>query len=327
MFSLSPSSRNAETCLSDSAQPLRSDNGRPAVQGPPCGLRQVMRPKTLFALLEASYLEWSRDKAPRMSAALAYYTIFSLAPLLIIAIAVAGLAFGMKAAQGEISRQIQGLIGQDGARTIEALIQSASQPAHGAIASLIGVLALFLGASGILSEMQDALNTIWRVSSSDTGAIWKVIKGRCFCFGMVLGIGFLLLVSLLLSAALAAVTSYLSHTLPVPAMLLECLDFFFSLFLITVLFAMIFKLLPKAAITWSDVWVGAGLTSLLFTIGKFAIGFYIGKSVSTSAYGAAGSLVTVVAWIYYSALILYFGAEFTRVYTNKLGSRRGQYAT
>ena len=326
MFALSPNSRRVETRLSDSVRPLDSDTSRPEVQGRPGGLRQLITPGTLFELLQTTYFEWSRDKAPRMGAALAYYTIFSIAPLLIIAIAVASLVFGMQAAQGEISRQIQGLIGQEGSRTIQALIPSAHKPAHGVIASLIGIVALFFGASGVVSEMQDALNTIWHVSSNDGCSIWKLIKGRCFCCGMVLGIGFLLLVSLLLSAVLAAMANYLNDVLPVPALLLEGADFLFSLFFITILFAMIFKLLPRVSMAWSDVWVGAALTSLLFTMGKFVIGFYIGKSVSASAYGAAGSLVTVIAWIYYSALILYFGAEFTRVYTNKMGSRRGQYA-
>jgi membrane protein len=281
-----------------------------------------MRPRAIFVLLKATYSEWSRDKAPRMSAALAYYTIFSLAPLLIIAIAIAGLAFGVQAAQGEITGQIQGLIGRDGAKAIQAMIQSAHKPAHGAIASAVGVIALFVGASGVLGEMQDALNSIWHVSPEVTTGFRSFIKARFLSFGMVFGIGFLLLVSLLLSAFLAAVAKYVGGILPIPAVLLESLDFLFSLLSITVLFAMIFKLLPNTKIAWSDVWVGAVLTSLLFTAGKFVIGFYIGKSVSASAYGAAGSLVIVVAWIYYSALLLYFGAEFTRVYANALGSQR-----
>jgi len=325
MLSLSTNSRKAESNLTDPIRPLPL-NSRPEFPAPPHRLRLLLKPRTAFGLLKATYLEWNKDKAPRMGAALAYYTIFSLAPLLIIAIAIAGLAFGMQAAQGEITRQIQGLIGPEGARAIQAMLQSAHKPAHGAIASAIGVFALFLGASGVLSEMQDALNTIWRVSPDDTSGVSKLIKARFLSFGMVLGIGFLLLVSLLLSAVLAALAKYVNGILPVPAVLLESLDFLFSLFFITVLFAMIFKLLPRVAVAWTDVWVGAALTSLLFTAGKFAIGFYIGKSVSASAYGAAGSLVIVVAWIYYSALLLYFGAEFTRIYANNFGSRRGQYA-
>src|SRR2546427_4913245 len=286
-----------------------------------CGVRLFFRPRAISALLKTTYLEWSKDKAPRMGAALAYYTIFSLAPLLIIAVAIAGLAFGMQAAQGEIAGQIQGLVGRDGAKAIEAMIQSAHKPARGVIGSLIGVFALFLGASGIFCEMHDALNSIWHVSPDTKAGILSLVKERFLSFGMVLGIGFLLLVSLLLSALLAAVTKYLGGMLPIPAFWFESLDFLLSLLSITVLFAMIFKFLPDTKIAWSDVWIGAALTSLLFTAGKFVIGFYIGKSVSASAYGAAGSLVVVVAWIYYSALLLYFGAEFTRVYARTLGSQ------
>jgi membrane protein len=255
-----------------------------------------------------------------MAAALAYYTIFSLAPLLIIAVAIAGLVFGMQAAQGEVAGQIRELVGRDGAKAIQDMIQSAHKPAHGVIGSIIGVFALFLGASGVFSEMQDALDSIWHVSPDTRAGTLSLVKQRFLSFGMVLGIGFLLLVSLLLSAFLAAVTKYLGGKLPIPVALFESLDFLLSLLFITVLFAMIYKLLPSTKIAWNDVWIGAALTSLLFTAGKFVIGFYIGKSVSASAYGAAGSLVVVVAWIYYSALILYFGAEFTRVYARIAGS-------
>ena len=257
-----------------------------------------------------------------MSAALAYYTIFSIAPLLIIAVAIAGLAFGAEAAQGGIADQIQGLIGRDGANAIQTMIQSAHKPAHGVIGSLVGVFALFLGASGVFCEMQDALNNIWRVNTDASAGLLNFIKERFLSFGMVLGIGFLLLVSLLLSALLAAITKYLGGFLPVASTLLESLDFFLSLFSITVLLAVIFKFLPETRVAWNDVWIGAALTSLLFTGGKFLIGLYIGKIVSASAYGAAGSLVILVAWIYYSALLLYFGAEFTRVYAQTLGSQQ-----
>ncbi len=324
MASPSASSRHAETHSVDAGPDFVSaseKDWRLQVQAGR-GVWLFFRPKVISALLKAAYLEWIKDKAPRMGAALAYYTIFSLAPLLIIAVAIAGLVFGVQAAQGEIAGQIQGLVGRDGAKAIQDLIQSAHKPAHGVIGTMIGVFALFLGASGVFCEMQDALNCIWHVSSDIKAGILCLVKERFLSFGMVLGIGFLLLVSLLLSALLAAVGKYLGGILPIPAVLLESVDFLFSLLSITVLFAMTFKLLPNARIAWSDVWIGAALTSLLFTAGKFVIGFYIGKSVSTSAYGAAGSLVVVVAWIYYSALLLYFGAEFTRVYANTLGSQR-----
>ncbi|HEY6127121.1 MAG TPA: YihY/virulence factor BrkB family protein [Candidatus Acidoferrum sp.] len=325
MSSPSASPRGTETRSDD----LQQDPGQAAQEDRASQFERqvsqsdgVLKPKTIFSLLKTASSEWSKDNVPRMGAALAYYTIFSLAPLLVIAIAVAGLAFGMQAAQGEVTGQIQGLIGRDGARAVQALIQSAYNPGRSAIASMIGVIALLLGATGVLSEMRDALNTIWHVNPQNGSGIWALIKSRFLSLGLVLGIGFLLLVSLLLSAALAALEKYLGGFLSIPAVLLQSIDLLFSLLFITVLFAMIFKLLPDIEIAWSDVWVGAGLTSLLFTVGKFAIGFYIGKSVPASAYGAAGSLVVVVAWIYYSALLLYFGAEFTRVYAIKVGSQR-----
>lgn len=323
MVSPSASSRHAETHSVDAGPDFVSapERDRRLQVQTGRGVWLFFRPKVISALLKAAYLEWIKDKAPRMGAALAYYTIFSLAPLLIIAVAIAGLVFGVQAAQGEIAGQIQGLVGRDGAKAIQAMIQSAHKPAHGVIGSMIGVFALFLGASGVFCEMQDALNSIWHVGPDNKAGILSLVKERFLSFGMVLGIGLLLLVSLLLSALLAAVAKYLGGILPIPAVLLESVDFLLSLLSTTVLFAMTFKLLPNTKIAWSDVWIGAALTSLLFTAGKFVIGFYIGKSVSASAYGAAGSLVVVVAWIYYSALLLYFGAEFTRVYARTLGSQ------
>src|SRR4030081_1472607 len=202
------------------------------------------------------------------------------------------------------------------------MIQSAHKPAHGVLATIFGVAILLIGASGVFTEMQDALNTIWKVDTTSKTGVWNLIRARFLSFGMVLGIGFLLLVSLLLSAALTAVASYASGFLPIPPAALHALDFAFSLAFIAALMALIFKLLPDVQISWSDVWIGAVLTSLLFTAGKFLIGFYIAKSVTMSACGAAGSVVIILAWIYYSAQILYFGAEFTRVYSTECGSRR-----
>src|SRR5712664_3640416 len=279
------------------------------------------RPKPVYHLLRATYAEWSRDKVPRMGAALAYYTIFSLAPLLVIAIAIAGLVFGAEAVQGRIMGEIQGLVGVESARAIQTMIQSAHKPAHGVIASIVGVAILLVGTSGVFSEMQDALNTIWKVDTTSRTGVWNLVRSRFLSFGMVLGIGFLLLVSLLLSAALSAAADYLERFIPVPPAALHAVDFLFSLFFIAGLMALIFKLLPDVKVPWSDVWMGAVLTSLLFTAGKFLIGFYIGKSVTMSAYGATGSVVIILAWIYYSAQLLYFGAEFTRVFSNDCGSQ------
>jgi membrane protein len=279
------------------------------------------RPNRIYELLKATYNEWSKDKAPRMGAALAYYTIFSLAPLLVIAIAIAGFVFGPEAVQGQIMGQIQGLVGSEAARAVQTMIQSAHKPANGVAATVFGLAILLLGASGVFTEMQDALNTIWKVDTTSRTGVWNLIRSRFLSFGMVLGIGFLLLVSLLLSAALTAVATYASGFLPIPPAALHAVDFVFSLVFIAGLMALIFKFLPDVRIAWSDVWIGAALTSLLFTAGKFLIGFYIAKSVTMSAYGAAGSVVIILAWIYYSAQILYFGAEFTRVFCIEYGSR------
>src|SRR5438270_3723236 len=235
------------------------------------------RPKPIYRLLKATYNEWNNDKIPRMGAALAYYTIFSLAPLLVIAIAIAGFVFGPDAVQGRITNEIQGLVGAESAHAVQTMIQSAHKPAHGIFATIFGIALLLVGASGVFTEMQDALNSIWKVDTTSKTGVWNLIKSRFFSFGMVLGIGFLLLVSLLLSAALSALATYASGFLPIPPAVLHAFDFLFSVFFIAGLMALIFKLLPDVKISWRDVWVGAALTSLLFTLGKFLIGFYIGK--------------------------------------------------
>ena len=283
--------------------------------------RMFAKPRVAFGLLKSALSACLNDNVQRMSAALAYYTIFSLAPLLVIAIAIAGFVFGEDAARGEIVGEIQELVGQDGAKAIQAMIQSAYHPGHSVVATIIGIVTLLLGATGAFSEVYDALNLIWRANQESSTAVRTIIKARFMSFGMILIIGFLLLVSLVVSAVLAGISKYASSFLPAPAPLLHFVDFLFSLAVVTVLFAMIFKVLPEIKIRWGDVWAGASLTALLFTVGKFVIGFYIGKSVSASSYGAAGSLVVVVAWIYYSAFILYFGAEFTQVYAHQCGSR------
>src|SRR6202158_2137349 len=302
-------------------QPRREPQRELSPEGQAVPSRFSWRPKAIFQLLRRTYSEYSKDKVPRMGAALAYYTIFSLAPLLVIAIAIAGFVFGAEAVQGQIMGQIQGLIGPESARAVQTMIQSAHKPAHGVIATIVGLAVLLLGASGVFTEMQDALNTIWKVDPASKAGVWNLVRSRFLSFGMVLGIGFLLLVSLLLSAALSAAAGYISGFISVPPAVLHAVDFLFSLFFIAVLMALIFKLLPDVKIAWSDVWVGAMLTSLLFTTGKFLIGFYIGKSVTMSAYGAAGSVVIILAWIYYSAQLLYFGAEFTHVYSKERGSQ------
>jgi membrane protein len=278
--------------------------------------------KALAALLRRAGEAWIADNAPRLGAALAFYTLFSLAPVLIVTVSLAGVVFGDKAAQGEIVRQFQGLIGTQGAIAIETIIQSTNRPALGVFATTFGVLAIFIGASGAFNELQDALDMIWKVDNR-TKSFWTVtIKQRLLSLGLVLATGFLLLTSLVVTAFLSATEKYISNLLPKSLVLLESIYLVFSFCMITLLFALIFKFIPDTAIPFRDVWMGAAVTSILFTVGKVIIGFYLGHSALTSAYGAAASLVIFLIWIYYSAQILLFGAELTHVYALKYGSRR-----
>jgi membrane protein len=280
--------------------------------------------KVTYGLLKEACSAWLEDNAPSLGAALAFYTIFSLAPVLIVAIAVAGLAFGQRAAEGEVLRQIQALVGETGARAVQAIIQSANRPALGVIATTIGIVTVLVGASGAFVELQDALNKIWRVPRRSESIWVGAIRKRFWSFGLVLCTGFLLMLSLVSSAALGAVGKVMDHLLPKPVFLLESVDFLLSFGAITLLLAMIFKFVPDSEIAWSDVWIGAALASLLFTIGKALIGLYLVRSTVASAYGAAASLVVLLIWVYYSAQILLWGAEVTHVYANKHGSRLGQ---
>ena len=279
----------------------------------------------MFNLIKTTIHEWQEDRAPRLAAALAYYTTFSLAPLLILIIAVAGLVGGQQAAQSQVMAQIQDLLGPQGSAFIQGMIESASQPSTGIAATLIGVVTLLFGALGVFGELQNSLDMIWDVKPKPARNLWDGIKrfflGRLLSFTMVLGIGFLLLASLVISAALSALAQFLSTTLPLADLWLQLINFFSSFIVITLLFAMIFKFLPEAEIAWKDVWLGAAVTSLLFTLGKLLIGLYLGRSRVGSIFGAAGSLAILLIWIYYSAQILFFGAEFTQVYANLYGSK------
>lgn len=277
--------------------------------------------KTIWALLKETFAEWNNDKASRLAAALAYYTVFSLAPLLIIAIAIAGAVFGEEAARGEIVGQIQGLVGKEGAQFIETAIENASKPEAGSIASLVSVVVLLFGASGLFAQLQDALNTIWEVQPKPELGLWAIIRARFLSFTMVLGVGFLLLVSLILSAGVAGLVNFFGHLLPGVSFLLQLTNFVLSFAVTTILFGLIYKVLPDAKIAWSDVWIGAIITSLLFSIGRFLLGLYLGNSSFGSTYGAAGSVVIILAWVNYAAQILFFGAEFTQVYARKFGSQ------
>jgi membrane protein len=263
--------------------------------------------------LRRTAAEWMRHDAATMAASLAYYAVFSIAPLLLIAISVAGLVFGHDAAQGQVMTELQGLLGPDSARAVEHLLQSASRPREGISAGLLGIVMLLLGASGVMGQLQTSLNRIWEVTAQHRGGLRGMLRDRFLSFTMVLGVGFLLLVSLLASAAMAAFGKYTGDRLPFGETLLHTLNLAVSFGVITFLFALIFRYVPDIHVPWRDVWLGAAVTSLLFTIGKFAIGLYLGKSTLASSYGAAGSLVVLLVWVYYSAQILFFGAELTHV--------------
>ncbi|MFN2377276.1 MAG: YihY/virulence factor BrkB family protein [Candidatus Binatia bacterium] len=276
-------------------------------------------------LLKESAVAWSEDYAPSMGAALAYYTLFSLAPLLVIVIACAGLVFGAEAARGEIEAQLRGLIGQEGAVVVQDLLKDVSRPATSIAASFFGVAMLLLGATSVFSELQSALDRIWKAPSPrKNSGLWGLVRTRLLSFGMILTIGFLLLLSLVISAVLSAAGEWWGPALAQWGPLLQVTNLVASLAMATLLFASIYKILPRVHVAWRDVWVGASVTAVLFTIGKFLIGFYIARSSVASSFGAAGSLVVLLVWIYYSAQIFLFGAEFTWVYARRCGSRVGE---
>jgi membrane protein len=276
-------------------------------------------------LLKRTYQGWKEDKASRLAAALAYYTIFSLGPLLIIVIAVTGLFWDEGDVQKQVMSQVGGLVGAEGADFVSDLLTSASSPARGIIATILGVITLVIGALGAFNELHNSLNTVWDVKEEEPKgfleSIKNVIFSRLLSFSMILGIGFLLLVSLVISAGLSAAQETLGNAIPVSEILMQIINLIISIGAITVLFALIFKFLPDAEIAWRDVWLGAFVTALLFSLGKLLIGLYLGNSAVGSSFGAAGSLVLLLIWIYYSAQILFFGAEFTQVYANTFGSR------
>ncbi|HKQ26254.1 MAG TPA: YihY/virulence factor BrkB family protein [Burkholderiales bacterium] len=283
-----------------------------------------MNPKFLFQLANTALKNWMNDYAPSMGAALAYYTVFSIAPLLIIVIAVAALIFGQDAAQAAIMDQARGMIGENGAKAIEGMLASAQKPKQGMIASSLGVLLLFIGATSVLAELESNLNRIWKVEPDKRSGIWHFIRTRLLSIGMVLAIGFLLIVSLVVSAAIAAWGKYWGDWFGGMETLLHVTNFVVSVGIVTVLFAIIYKFMPQVAIRWRDVWIGALVTSLLFSFGKFLIGLYIGKSGVESSYGAAGALAVLLVWVYYSAQIFLLGAEFTKVYAESHGSRKNE---
>ena len=280
-----------------------------------------MNLRKIGRLLQKTFQEWQKDKASRIAAALAYYTVFSISPLLVIAIAIAGAFFGQETASEQITDQLTALVGEDGVKPILVALNNISQPKIRGWASLISIAVLMLGASGIFAQLQDALNTVWKVKPQPGQGVLIFLRKRLSSFLMVLAIGFLLILSLILSTVVAALSKYRTDFLPGSQILWENLDFLVSLGLLTFLFGLMFKYVPDVKIAWKDVFVGSIITALLFIFGKFILGIYISKGTLGSAYGAAGSLIVFLAWVYYSAQIILFGAEFTQVYSRMYGSK------
>jgi membrane protein len=275
--------------------------------------------KDIGDLLKMAGAGWLNDKVSRLGAALAYYAAFSLAPLLIIAIGVAGLIFGKDATQNQVLTQVRGLVGEEGGAALQAMIASASNPGSGILATVIGVVMLLVGAAGLFGQLQDALDTVWGVEPRSGLGIIGFLRERFLSISMVMGTTFLLLISLLVSAALSAVSGVFGHYFA--GLMGQAANFIVSFGFITLLFAMVYRFLPDAVIAWRDVWLGAVLTSFLFSIGKQLIGMYLGYSAASSAYGAAGSFAVLLIWLYYSSQIFLFGAELTKAYAMKYGSR------
>ena len=281
-----------------------------------------MSARAWWKLLEDTTTEWWNDNAFRLSAALAYYTLFSLAPVLVVAVAIAGFAFGREAVRGQLFEELRGLVGDSSAAALQTAVAAAAvRPSSGVVATAVGILTLIIGSSAVFGELQDDLNTIWDAKPPQGTGLWMMVRKRLLSLAMVAVIGFLLLVSLALSASVTLLGTYVADVLPLSAVLLEGVNFLASLAITTMLFASIYKVLPDVDIRWSDVWFGAAATAAMFTLGKSLIGIYLGRTVVGSAYGAAGSLVVLLLWIYYSSLILFFGAELTQVYARSHGSR------
>ncbi|MET2989185.1 YihY/virulence factor BrkB family protein [Herbaspirillum seropedicae] len=280
------------------------------------------RPQQAWQMTMAAINAWIDDFAPSMGAAIAYYTIFSIAPMLVIAIAVAGMLFGHDAAQGEIVNQIRDIVGTEGAFAIQGLLKSVSQPREGMIAAGISVVTLVIGATAVFSELQSALDRIWRIPAvKRKSGVWQLARTRLLSFGLILGLGFLLIISLVVSAALAALGRWWGGWFEGWQLVLQLLNFVLSFVVFSTLFSMIYKFMPRVTLSWRDVWIGAVATTVLFIIGKYLIGLYLGSTGMTSGFGAAGSFALLLLWIYYSAQIFLLGAEFTWIYANNFGSR------
>ena len=295
----------------------------PQAEGAPESTPEAKRlPKSIVGLFKNTATEWLEDKCPQLGAALAYFTVFSLAPLVVVLLAVFGFIFGSsETARDRITEQLQYFIDPSGIKVIRDIAAQAAKPQAGIMATIIGVIVALFGASGVFGALQEALNTIWGVKPKPGGGIWAFVRARFLSFAMVGGVCFLLLVSLTVEAILRGLNDYLKAVLPGGDILALALFLLFDISVIVLLFGFIFRYLPDAKIAWRDVWIGSVLTAVLFVLGKSVLAFYLGSGVAGSAYGAASSLITLLLWIYYSAQILLFGAEFTQVYANTYGSR------
>ncbi|MDQ2780817.1 MAG: YihY/virulence factor BrkB family protein, partial [Pseudomonadota bacterium] len=281
------------------------------------------KPNQIWTLAKQSVTCWIDDYAPSMGAALSFYTVFSLAPMLLIVVAIAGLVFGRDAARGALFEQLNGLMGSEAATAVQGLLAAASKPKEGILATVIGVVVVLVGATTVFGELQDALDRIWRAPAKDkSGGVIRLLRTRFLSFGLILAIAFLLMVSLIVSAVIAALGHWWGPMFGTWEVLAQGVTFAFGLLVTIFGFAMIYKLMPRATVQWHDVWIGAIVTAVLFSVGRLLIGLYIGKSGIASGYGAAGSLVVVFLWVYYSAQIFLLGAEFTWVYATHYGSKR-----
>ena len=279
--------------------------------------------RDLFDLTRAAVSAWSSDYAPSMGAALSYYTVFSIAPLLLIVISIAGLVYSEDAARGAVFYQVRGMMGDAAAVALQGLLASVDKPGQSIVAATVGVVLLIVGATSVFGELQSALDRIWRTpEQAKKGGLWQLLRTRLVSFAMIVGIGILLIASLLASAALSLLENWWGALFGAQALVASALNILLSYLIVTVMFAMIYKIMPRVRIAWSDVWTGAVITGILFTVGKYLIGLYIGKSGVSSTFGAAGSLVVILLWVYYSAQIFLLGAEFTWVYAHRFGSRR-----
>jgi len=278
-----------------------------------------MQLRDMWATVKETASDWLDDNASRLAAALAFYSLLALAPLVVISVAVAGFFFGPEAARGKVAGELGAVVGAEAARGIQSVVATAQSPSTGLVSTVVGVVTLFIGASGVFGELQASLNTVWEVKPKPGQGIWSAVKTRFFSFTMVLGVAFLLLISLVITSVLSAIGVGFAQVLPGGEAVWQVLNFAFSLAVVTALFALIFKYVPDAKVRWSDVWLGAAVTAVLFSIGKFLLGLYLGKAAVGSAYGAAGSIVALTVWVYYAAQIFLLGAEFTQVQARRRG--------